>query len=90
MDMTRRQDLPRALHERERRLRTVINRLERDFPGNGIILMVFDTQAAGDTPKDVHMSYISNAQRKDMIPALREQADRLDLGTADTAGRGEA
>ena len=36
------------------------------------------------------MSYIGNVSRDQMIPALRDQADRLELGTDDTAGRGEA
>lgn len=81
----RRQDLPKRLHERERLLRKAIRWLDRLFPkGTGLVVLAFDFGGKG------HMSYISNAKREDMIPALRDQADRLEMGTADTAGRGEA
>jgi len=81
----RRQDLPKVLHERERLLRKAIRRLERMFPkGTGLTILAFDFGGTG------HMSYISNARREDMIVALEEQLERLKLGTADTAGRGEA
>lgn len=35
----------------------------------------------------VRRPYISNCEREQMIQVLREQADRLELGTDDTAGR---
>jgi len=87
----RRSDLPKVLHERERLLRKAIRRLERMFPEHtGLVLLAFDTRAAGEPKRSGHMSYIGNVSREQMVPALREQADRLELGTDDTAGRGEA
>ena len=87
----RRSDLPKILHERERLLRKAIRRLERMFPEHtGLVLLAFDTHGVGDPKRTGHMSYIGNVTRAQMIPALRDQADRLELGTDDTAGRGEA
>jgi len=49
----------------------------------GVAVLVFDFRPDG------MMSYVSNARREDMIIALREQADRLEMRCDDTAGRGE-
>lgn len=91
MNGPRRADLPRILHARERLLRKAIKVLERMFPKHtGLVILAFDTHGDGERSRSGHMSYIGNVQRDQMIPALREQADRLELGSADTAGRGEA
>jgi len=85
MDRPRRHDLPRVLHDRERLMRRAMKQLEAMFPrGTGLALMAFDLGDAG------HMSWISNAQREDMIVAMQEQIERLRMGTDDTAGRGES
>ena len=81
--MKRRSDLPNELIDREEGLRKAMKTLEGFFPrGTGLALMAF---SFGE-PKGF-LSWISNADRKDMISALRIQADRLEAGTADTAGR---
>lgn len=78
----RRRDLPKELEEREEILRQAMLLVVQMFPtGTGLLIMAFDF---GDTG---HMSYISNAQREGMIEALREQLQRLEMGTHDTAGR---
>lgn len=89
-DGPRRADLPKILHERERLLRKAIKKLERMFPENtGLVILAFGTHADGERSRSGHMSYIGNVSRDQMIPALRDQADRLATGTADTAGREE-
>lgn len=84
MDHPRRSDLPKQLAKRERLQREAMRFLERLFPGAGLVLLTFDFGGKG------HMSYISNADHEDMIKVLRDTADRLELRSADTAGRGEA
>jgi hypothetical protein len=46
----------------------------------GFMLMVFDFKPGG------FCAYVSNAQRADMVKALREQADRMEAGTDATKG----
>lgn len=85
MNSPRRRDLPQELHDRERLMRVAMRSLVGLFPkGTGLTLLAYDHGDGG------HMSYVSNSDRADMIPALRDQADRLEIGSADTAGRGEA
>lgn len=48
------------------KLKAAIADLERQFPGLGLTLFVFDFGPSGG------MSYISNAERADMVRALRE------------------
>lgn len=79
----RRPDLPLRLHEREANLRLSMELLVKTFPGTGLAILAFDLEG-GD---EIHMSYISNARREDMIKTLREQADRLEAGLGDTAGK---
>lgn len=87
----RRTDLPKILHERERLLRKAIRRLEKMFPKHtGLVILAFDTHASNEEQQKGHMSYIANVPRDQTIPELRDLADRLELGTDDTAGRGEA
>lgn len=47
------------------KLRAAIATLEKQFPGLGLALFVFDFGAGG-------LSYISNADRSDMVRAVRE------------------
>lgn len=78
----RRPDLPDEVANREHLLRRAIQAVESYFPtGTGIALLAFDFGKEGQ------MSWISNGQREDMIKALREMANRLESGLADTAGR---
>ena len=82
MSKKRRRDLPDTLANREQLLRACMQALTKQFPpGTGLAVLAFDFGEGG------HMSWISNAHRQDMIKALREQADRLEAGLADTAGR---
>ena len=53
-------------------------------PRMGFGLMLFDFP--GDPRAENFCAWISNANRQDMIKLLREQADRLEAGTADTKG----
>lgn len=81
--MTARTREQRALETLTRTIGKAITAEMNDLssgPPLGFFLMVFDFG------KDGFCSYISNAQRADMIKVLREQADRLEAGTADTAG----
>jgi hypothetical protein len=48
--------------------------------GVGFALTLFDFGAGG------MLAYVSNAQREDMIRALREQIERLESGVANTRG----
>lgn len=50
-------------------------------PPLGFMLMVFDFGEGG------FLSYVSNAQRADMVKVLREQADRLEAKMDDTKGQ---
>ena len=86
--MNRREDLPEPAKRREAGLRMAIRAVEIVLPNTAIVLLAscFD-----DAPASEHfVSYISNCERKSVIKMLREQADRLEMGTADTLGRGEA
>lgn len=51
--------------------------LEETFPGYGFALIVFEFDAPALS------NYISNAQRPDMIKALRETANRLEKRMGD-------
>lgn len=42
------------------------------FPGLGFAFLLFEFHTPGES------NYISNAERRDMIKALRETADRLE------------
>lgn len=77
----RRDDLPEELRDREAKQRVAMKILVDLFPGEGLALMTFDLSAEG------HMTWISNADRRDMVKALRELADQLEIGLGDTAGR---
>ncbi len=78
----RRHDLPEILAERERLLRTSLSALLEVFPKDtGLALFAFDFGDGG------HMSYVSNANRQDMIKSVQEWLDHARAGTADTAGR---
>jgi hypothetical protein len=50
-------------------------------PDMGFALVLFDLGRGG------FLTWMSNAQRQDMITLLRELTERLETGTADTAGR---
>jgi len=64
---------PEFTDEIMRRMAIAINHLLKDIYGKkGFCLLVFDFHAPGIS------NYISNANRKDMIMALRETADRLE------------
>lgn len=56
----------------ERILRDLAAGIEQIFPGMGFAVIMFDFGAPGVS------NYISNAQRSDMITALRETADRIE------------
>lgn len=78
----RRRDLPKELHEREALMREAMRYLDEKFPkGTGLTLLAFDFGGGG------HMSYVSNAQRADMIKAMEEHLEHLKMGTEDTAGK---
>lgn len=49
--------------------------------GTGFAVMVFDFGGRG------HMTYVSNAQREDMITALREQITHLETGAVAPPGQ---
>lgn len=71
--------------DRRRQLETTArrcaNKIRTDLPpGAGFALLVFDFGPRG------FMAYISNAEREDMIRALREQIARLEAGTSATKG----
>lgn len=59
--------------EDEQKLRLMGDLLSKQFEGFGFALIVFPFGDSGTS------NYISNAERKDMIKALRETADRLEL-----------
>ena len=65
--------------ELEKRLRHAIEMVQAIMPAHtGVTVMVFDFGAGGG------LAYISNADRRNMVQALEEMAERLRR-----AGRGE-
>ena len=64
------------------KLQATMGELCRLYPDSGVALFVFPL---GDKPGLFH--WIANADRADMVKTLREQADRLEAGMADTRGR---
>jgi hypothetical protein len=56
----------------EQQLAGIARCLEEAMPGMGFALLVFEFNAPGVS------NYVSNAERADMIQALRETADRLE------------
>lgn len=58
------------------RMRQLARLLQKEIPGRGWALLVFTFPGDNDHVK--YTNYISNAQRADMILALREQADNLE------------
>ncbi len=63
-----------ALQERMAALGEII---ERDFPGSGIIVVVFDFDEQGDEIEG-NIQYMSNAKRADAIMALLDLARLLE------------
>lgn len=57
----------------ELRLNALGKTIEKYFQNKGFALIIFELNAPGTS------IYISNGQRADMITALREAANRLDL-----------
>ena len=81
----RRRSLPEELHDREHLMREAMRYLQDRFPsGTGLTLLAYDL---GSGKERGHMSYISNTQRRDMVRAMREQLERFEMGTEDTAGK---
>jgi hypothetical protein len=63
---------PADFEQAEALMRIVARGLGEVFPGMGFTLLLFQFNAPGVS------NYISNANREDMIKALRETADRLE------------
>lgn len=63
------------------KLQATMSELVRLYPDSGVALFVFPFEG-----KPGLFHWIANANRKDMIRQLREQADRLEAGMADTRG----
>lgn len=61
-----------AQHKTLKIMRETIKELETKFKGFGCCLLVFEFDKPGVS------NYISNAERKSIIQALRETADRLE------------
>ena len=55
-------------------MRDIATLIDGEIPGIGFALLVFDFNSAGIS------NYISNAQREDMITALRETLKRFEAG----------
>ena len=73
---------PPRIRELEEHCRHIGHAIGSTLPqGIGFALMVFDIGPGG------FLTWMSSANRQDMVKLLREQADRLEAGTADTAGR---
>lgn len=62
-----------TFRQTERKLQRVAKHLQQEFPGLGFALIVFPFE------EQTWSTYVSNAQRPDMIKALREAAVRLEL-----------
>ncbi len=58
--------------EEEEHLTLIGEVLQKEFPGKGFALLVFQFNEP-----DV-CNYVSNAKREDMVKALRESANRLE------------
>lgn len=66
-------------------MNTIMEALVNTFPGCGITLMVFDL---GDDPGAKNrMNYISNADRSDMLTAMREFIAKHEGRLMDPPGR---
>ena len=61
-----------AQHKTLELMRNTIKDLEKKFKGFGVCLLIFEFNKPGVS------NYISNAERKSMIQALRETADKLE------------
>jgi len=59
-------------HKTLKIMRETMKELEKKFKGFGCCLLIFEFDKPGIS------NYISNAERKSMIQALRETADRLE------------
>lgn len=59
-------------HKTLKIMRSTMKELETKFKGFGCCLLIFEFDKPGIS------NYISNAERKSMIQALRETADRLE------------
>ena len=71
-----------SLLDLERLARELGAAARRIIPKNtGFAVLVFDFGGKG------HMTYVSNAQRADMIVALREQIAHLETGVVAPAGQ---
>jgi hypothetical protein len=68
----------------EELMRIVGDGISEVFPGMGFTLLIFNFNAPGVS------NYISNANRADMVKALRETADRLERREEIPAGGGHA
>jgi hypothetical protein len=75
---------PADLEEAEELMRIVARGISEVFPGMAFTLLLFPLNAPGIS------NYISNANRDDMVKALRETADRLERGEEIPAGGGHA
>ncbi len=63
-----------SVHVDGQKMRDLADMVKDEIPGIGFALLVFDFNTAGMS------NYISNAQRDDMILALRETLKRFEEG----------
>lgn len=63
-----------SIHVDGQKMRDLAAMVKAEIPGFGFAIMVFDFNAPGIG------NYVSNAQRDDMITALKETTSRLEAG----------